>query len=126
MNWWMLFLGLVLIVVSAFLGFMAGGSLITKTMVVPSTIMLQTVIPPKKADEIMYLLLNADDDHSTEGKKLATLFYTLYRLGTVFDKSDLTKNCFLDALTHNSIVQIAYLKYMEKQTGISFDKEETK
>lgn len=98
----------------------------TKTMIIPSTIMLQYVIPPKKADDIMYLFLNTDAEHSKEGKKLATLFYTLYRLGAVFDKSELTRHCFLDALTHDSNVQIAYLRYMEKQTGVHFDKEETK
>lgn len=124
MNWQMLFLGLVLIVVSAFLGFMAGGVLISKALVIPATITLQMAIPPEKADKIMQLYLNSD--RSETGKQIAKMFYTMYRLGCMFWKSRIAKDWYIDALENDSRTQIGYLHYMEQKLGVHFDKEETK
>ena len=124
MNWQMLILGLVLIVVSAFLGFMVGGVLISKALVIPATMTLQMVMPPKKADEIMQLFLN--DEHQITGKQTAKMFYTMYRLGCMFWKSRIAKDLYIDALENDSKTQIAYLHYMEQKLGVHFDKEETK
>lgn len=124
MNWQMLFLGLILIVVSAFLGFMVGGVLISKALVIPATMTLQMVVPPKKADEIMQMFLN--DDHKITGQQTAKMFYTMYRLGCMFWKSGIAKDFYIDALENDSKTQIAYLHYMEQKLGVHFDKEETK
>ena len=124
MNWQMLILGLVLIVVSAFLGFMVGGIFISKALVIPATVTLQMVISPKKADEIMQILIN--DGHQITGKQTAKMFYTMYRLGCMFWRSKISADWYIDALANESRTQIGYLHYMEQKLGVHFDKEETK
>lgn len=122
MNWWMLFLGLVLIVVSAFLGFIVGGFLISMELVIPATITLQMVIPP----DIAQLYLNYNYDHSETGKQIAKMFCTMYRLGLLFWKSRATKEYFIDALKDDSRTQIGYLHYMEQKLGVHLTEEKTK
>lgn len=106
-----LILGLILIVVSGFLGFLLGAIDMFTEIVIPVTVMLESTCPPKTANEIIESLTNNPDPI---GRKMAKLFYIFYRMGYVLRHNEDTMEYHMYAIEDSS-APLRLLRILEKR-----------